>query len=102
MAIRNSVGRVCILGCQDASRFALTGVLPLHGTHQHCGRHKAEQLTSELLFVAEGRQIYAASWIGPGKKAIRVHEQRRWRKVTSDGFATNAVCVVTVTYRQSA
>jgi len=86
MAIRNNVNRICILTHEDASRFALTGDLPPHGTHPHCGRHLAEQLTSEFLVVAQGRRIYAATWIGPGKKAIQLHEARSWKKVTRFGY----------------
>ena len=86
MAIRNNVNRICILTQEDASRFASTGDLPPHKTHRHCGRHLAEQMTRELQVVAQGRRIYAASWIGPGKKAIQLHEPRSWKKVTSFGY----------------
>jgi hypothetical protein len=86
MAIRNRVNRICILKHEDASRFAATGVLPPHGTHPHCGRHHADQMTSDLLFVAQGQRVYAASWVGQGKRAIVFHDLRRWRKVSTFGY----------------
>jgi hypothetical protein len=85
MAIRNRTNRVCILGHEEAFHFASTGELPPHTTHHHCGRRLADQLTSDFLFVAEGQRVYAASWVGQGKRAITLHDLRRWKKLSTFG-----------------
>jgi hypothetical protein len=91
MAIRNRTNRVCILAHEEALHFAATGELRTHATHQHCGRSFADQMTADLLFVARGRRIYAATWVGQGKRAIALHHLRQWRKVRSLGYGVNAV-----------
>jgi hypothetical protein len=88
MAIRDRGTRVCILNPEETASFESTGELPRCNGHPHISKSRAEELTSTMLFVSEGRRLYEAYYVGQGKKAIVFHYGRQWRKVASHGYQT--------------